>query len=279
MNLLYLNMLTQLFKTVEFIKKRIDYAPEFGIVLGTGLSGLVKDIEVEYELMYSNIPDFPTSTLEFHSGKLLFGKLGGRKIVAMSGRLHYYEGYSMQQITLPIRVLAMLGIRAIFLSNAGGSLNPEFKKGELMILEDHINMLPDNPLRGRHQDEYGPRFPDMSQPYSPELIERALKIAASYNIPLHKGVYVSVPGPNLETRAEYRYLRMIGADVVGMSTVPEVIVACQMGLPVFAMSVLTDECDPANLKPVSIDEIIATAAAAEPDMTLIMKELISSFGR
>ncbi len=272
-------MLTQLFKTVEFIKKRIDYAPEFGIVLGTGLSGLVKHIEVEYELMYSNIPDFPIATVEFHSGKLLFGKLGGRKVVAMSGRLHYYEGYNMQQITLPVRVLALLGIKALFLSNAGGSLNPAYKKGELMILNDHINLLPDNPLRGRHHDEYGPRFPDMSQPYDAALIKEALEIAASHDIVAHAGVYVSVSGPNLETRAEYRYLRMIGADVVGMSTVPEVIVANQMGLPVFAMSVLTDECNPENLKPVSIDEIVETAALAEPNMTLIMKDLITAFAR
>lgn len=272
-------MLTQLFKTVDFIKKRIDFEPEFGIVLGTGLSGLVRDIDIEYELMYSNIPDFPIATVEFHSGKLLFGRLGGRKIVAMSGRLHYYEGYSMQQITLPVRVLALLGIKALFLSNAGGSLNPAYKKGELMILNDHINMLPDNPLRGRHHDEYGSRFPDMSQPYDAGLIARALEIAEGHKIVAHTGVYVSVAGPNLETRAEYRYLRMIGADVVGMSTVPEVIVANQMGLPVFAMSVLTDECNPENLVPVSIAEIIATAAAAEPDMTLIMKDLISSFGK
>jgi len=270
-------MLTQLFKTTEFIKRRIDYQPEFGIVLGTGLSGLVNHIEVEYEIMYSNIPDFPIATLEFHSGKLLFGKLEGRKIVAMSGRLHYYEGYSMQQITLPIRVLALLGIKALFLSNAGGSLNPIIKKGELMIINDHINLLPDNPLRGRHHDEYGSRFPDMSQPYDFEMIKKAMEIADRYKITMHQGVYVSVPGPNLETRAEYRYLRMIGADVVGMSTVPEVIVANQMNLPVFAMSVITDECDPENLKPVSITDIIETAAKAEPNMTLIMKDLISSF--
>jgi len=262
--------------TTQYIKSRIgDFVPEVGIILGTGLGGLVNEIEVEKQLMYSNIPDFPISTLEFHSGKLIFGTLGGVKVVAMQGRLHYYEGYSMQQITFPVRVMKMLGIKTLFVSNASGALNPSFKKGDLMIIEDHISLQPDNPLVGRNDESMGPRFPDMSEPYKHTLIEKGLDIASKNNIVCHKGVYVAVTGPNLETRAEYKYLRIIGGDAVGMSTVPEVIVANHMGLPVFAISVLTDEGFPEELKPVSIEEIIAVAGAAEPKMTLILKELIA----
>ncbi len=269
-------MLEQIRHTTDYLRKRTSFEPEIGIVLGTGLGGLIKDIQIEFEIPYSNIPDFPISTVEFHAGKLIFGTLMGRKVVAMQGRFHYYEGYTMQQITFPIRVLKMLGIKYLFLSNACGCLNPAYKKGDLMIINDHINLQPTNPLIGRNYDNFGSRFPDMSQPYSRELIEKAETIAAKNNITAHKGVYVSVPGPMLETRAEYRYLRIIGADVVGMSTVPEVIVANHMNLPVFAISVITDEGFPEDLKPVSIDEIIRVAAEAEPKMTLIMKELISA---
>lgn len=268
-------MLENIERTTSYIKSRIgDFEPEIGIILGTGLGGLVKEIEIEKQMMYSNIPDFPISTLEFHSGKLIFGKLAGKNIVAMQGRLHYYEGYSMQQITFPVRVMKMLGIKTLFVSNASGSLNPDFKKGDLMVIEDHINLQPQNPLVGNNYDELGPRFPDMSEPYKRTLIDVALKIAASNNIICHKGVYVSVTGPNLETKAEYKFLRIIGGDAVGMSTVPEVIVANHMGLPVFAISVLTDEGFPDTLKPVSVEEIIAVATAAEPKLTLILKELI-----
>ncbi|RCH56779.1 purine-nucleoside phosphorylase [Mucilaginibacter hurinus] len=270
-------MLENIQRTTAYIKSRIgDFEPEAGIILGTGLGGLVNEIEVEKQLMYSNIPDFPVSTLEFHSGKLIFGTLGGVKVVAMQGRLHYYEGYSMQQITFPVRVLKALGIKTLYVSNASGALNPAFKKGDLMIIEDHINMQPQNPLTGRNNEELGPRFPDMSQPYRIDLISKALNIASANNIICHKGVYVAVTGPNLETRAEYRYLRIIGGDAVGMSTVPEVIVARHMDLPVFAISVLTDEGWPEDLKPVSLDEILEVAAAAEPKMTLILKELIAA---
>jgi purine-nucleoside phosphorylase len=262
-------MLENIYHTVSYIKNRIgDFDPEVGIMLGTGLGGLVNEIEVEKQLMYSNIPDFPISTLEFHSGKLIFGKLAGVKVVAMQGRLHYYEGYSMQEITFPVRVMKMLGIKTLFVSNASGSLNPEFKKGDLMVIADHINLQPENPLAGRNNEELGPRFPDMSEPYERTLITKALKIAKQNNI--------AVPGPNLETKAEYRYLRIIGGDAVGMSTVPEVIVARHMSLPVFAISVLTDEGFGEELTPVSVEEIIAVAQAAEPNMTLILKELIAS---
>ncbi|MCD8740684.1 purine-nucleoside phosphorylase [Mucilaginibacter roseus] len=269
-------MLENIHRTTAYIKSRIgDFVPEVGIILGTGLGGLVNEIEVEKQLMYANIPDFPISTVEFHSGKLIFGKLGGVNVVAMQGRLHYYEGYNMQQITFPVRVMKMLGIKTLYVSNASGSLNPGFKKGDLMVIEDHINLQPQNPLIGRNDSDLGPRFPDMSQPYRIDLIEKALNIASANNIICHKGVYVAVTGPNLETRAEYRYLRIIGGDAVGMSTVPEVIVARHMDLPVFAISVLTDEGFPEVLTPVSLEEIIAVAQEAEPKLTLILKELIA----
>jgi purine-nucleoside phosphorylase len=269
-------MLENIQQTTSYIKSRIgDFEPEVGIILGTGLGELVSVIEVEKQLMYSNIPDFPISTLEFHSGKLIFGTLAGKKVVAMQGRLHYYEGYTMQQITFPVRVMKMLGIKTLFVSNASGSLNPDFKKGDLMVIEDHINLQPHNPLIGRNEDELGPRFPDMSQAYRRDLVSKALNIAADNNITCHKGVYVAVTGPNLETKAEYKYLRIIGGDAVGMSTVPEVIVANHMGLPVFAISVLTDEGFPEVLHPVSVEEILAVAHEAEPKMTLILKNLIA----
>ncbi|PST81615.1 purine-nucleoside phosphorylase [Pedobacter yulinensis] len=270
-------MLRALQETVDYIKRKTEnFEPEVGIILGTGLGGLVKEMEVSQQLLYANIPNFPISTLEFHSGKLIFGTLEGKKVVAMQGRLHYYEGYSMQQITFPVRVMKMLGIKNLFVSNAAGSLNPAFKKGDLMIIEDHINLQPDNPLRGINDSDLGPRFPDMSQPYNRELINKATELARSVDIACHKGVYVAVSGPNLETKAEYRYLRIIGADAVGMSTVPEVIVANHMALPVFAVSVLTDEGFPEDLQPFSLEDILETAGRAEPKMTEILKGLIAS---
>jgi len=263
-------------ETAGFIRKKIgDFQPEFGIILGTGLGKLVDEIDVQYSLMYSNIPNFPISTVEFHSGKLIFGKLNGKNVVAMQGRLHYYEGYDMQQITFPIRIMKVLGVKKLFVSNAAGSLNPEVRNGDLGIIEDHINLLPDNPLRGQNLTEFGPRFPDMSEPYNRVMIEQALEIAAKHGITARKVVYVSSQGPNLETKAEYRFMRIIGGDVVGMSTVPEVIVANHMALPVFAISVVTDEGFHDVLKPVSLQEIVAVAEKAEPKMTLILKELIA----
>jgi purine-nucleoside phosphorylase len=269
-------MFQSLHETVLHIKARTEqFEPEIGIILGTGLGGLVNEMEVEFSLMYPNIPNFPISTLEFHSGKLIFGTLNGKKVVAMQGRLHFYEGYNMQQITFPVRVMKALGIKHLFVSNAAGSLNPDFKKGDLMIINDHINLQPESPLRGRNDDEMGPRFPDMSEPYSRQLIAAALDIAKTEGISCKQGVYVSVTGPNLETKAEYKYLRIIGGDAVGMSTVPEVIVANHMDLPVFAISVLTDEGFPEVLSPVSIEDIVETAQQAEPKMTKILSQLIS----
>jgi purine-nucleoside phosphorylase len=261
--------------TTDYIRQRINgFEPEIGIVLGTGLGGLVDEIEVQHRLMYSNIPDFPISTLEFHSGQLIFGILSGKRVVAMQGRLHYYEGYDMKRITFPIRVMKMLGISSLIISNASGALNPDFRKGDLMIIEDHINLQTDNPLRGANHEGLGPRFPDMSEPYNKKMIEAGMEIARKNNITCHKGVYVAVNGPNLETRAEYRFLRTIGADAVGMSTVPEVIVANHMSLPVFAISVLTDEGFPDTLQKVSLESILKAAMEAEPKMTEILKELL-----
>lgn len=263
-------------ESIQSIRRKIgDFTPEFGIILGTGLGKLVEEIEVEFQMMYSNIPNFPISTVEFHTGKLIFGTLNGRKVVAMQGRLHYYEGYSMQEITFPVRVMKGLGIQKLFVSNASGSLNPDIRKGDIGIIEDHINLLPDNPLRGSNDDDLGPRFPDMSQPYNFKMIDQGMEIASKLGYRTHKVVYVSAPGPNLETRAEYRYMRIIGGDIVGMSTVPEVIVANHMNLPVFAISVITDEGFHPALRPVSLKEIVEVAAQAEPKMTSILKELIA----
>jgi purine-nucleoside phosphorylase len=266
----------EILEAVEWLQSRgIDNA-EVGIILGTGLDGLAKQIEVEKEFNYSVIPNFPLSTVEFHFGKLLFGNLGGKKVIACQGRFHYYEGYDMQQVVMPVRVMKMLGVKYVLLSNAAGAVNLDFKKGELMLLDDHINLQSENPLRGQNLDELGPRFPDMSAPYSKLLNSRLEEIASEKNIKLNKGVYASVQGPNLETRAEYRMLKILGADAVGMSTVPEVIACNHMSLPCCCISVLTDECDPEHLAPVDISEIIATAKKAEVLLTSLYCDLIKS---
>jgi purine-nucleoside phosphorylase len=259
---------------VSFIKNLWKETPGTGIVLGTGLGGLVTEISVEKEIPYNFIPHFPVATVESHFGKLICGTIGNKKVIAMQGRFHMYEGYSPSEISFPVRVMKLLGIQTLFISNAAGGINPSFKKGDLMIIDDHINLLGKNPLTGPNDERFGPRFPDMSEPYSFELISLAEKTAATENIPVKKGVYVAVPGPNLETKAEYRFLRTIGSDAVGMSTVPEVIAAVHMGLNCFAMSVITDECDPDNLKPVDIREIIEIAGKAEPKLTRIMSRMI-----
>ncbi|MBI9071627.1 MAG: purine-nucleoside phosphorylase [Melioribacteraceae bacterium] len=261
-------------ETIEVIKQHTSETYEVGIVLGTGLGGLVKDIEIEHELDYSELPYFPLSTVESHQGKLIFGKIGGKNVVAMQGRFHYYEGYTMQQITYPIRVMKFLGVKTLLVSNACGGMNPIYSRGDVMIMEDHINLLGDNPLIGKNEDELGPRFPDMSEPYDKELIKLAEEVALENKVKVQKGVYVAVSGPNLETKAEYRFLRLIGADVVGMSTIPENIVANHMGIKVLGLSIITDECFPDSLKAVDVNEIIETAMKAEPKMTLIMKEVI-----
>ncbi|GJQ64450.1 MAG: purine nucleoside phosphorylase [Melioribacteraceae bacterium] len=260
--------------SLKVIREKSEETYEVGVILGTGLGGLVNDIEIEHEIPYENIPHFPLSTVESHKGKLILGKLGGKNVVAMQGRFHYYEGYTMQQITFPVRVFHFLGVKTLLISNACGGMNPLYRRGDIMIMTDHINMLGDNPLTGKNEDELGPRFPDMSEPYANELIEMAQEAALEHKIKVHQGVYVAVPGPNLETKAEYRFLRTIGADVVGMSTIPENIVANHMGLKVLGMSIITDECFPEALKPVNVQEIIEAAMGAEPKMTKIMKSVV-----
>lgn len=269
-----MQMIEKVGEAVKFLKSKGFESPELGIILGTGLGALADEIDVEHEFVYSNIPHFPIATVEFHRGKLLYGILEGKKVVAMQGRFHYYEGHSMGQVVFPVRVMQQLGIKRLIISNAGGCMNLDWKKGELMLIEDHINLQPDNPLRGHEASAFGQIFTDMSAPYDSEMNKKISNLAEKYEIKVNKGVYVSVEGPSLETRAEYRFLRMIGADVVGMSTVPEVIAANQMGLPVSAISVLTDECDPDNLKPINIEDIIETAKAAEKDLVVLIKGLI-----
>ena len=261
-------------ESLKVIREKTDKSYPIGIILGTGLGGLVDEIEVEQEINYSDIPHFPLSTVESHSGKLIFGKVNGKNVIAMQGRFHFYEGYSMQQITYPVRVMKFLGVDTLLVSNACGGMNPIYSRGDIMLMSDHINLIGDNPLIGKNEDDLGPRFPDMSEPYDQSLIELAEQIALENKIKVQKGVYIAIAGPNLETKAEYRFLRATGADVVGMSTVPENIVANHMGMKVLGISIITDECFPDSLKEVNVQEIISTAMAAEPKMTTIMKEVI-----
>jgi len=265
----------QIKAATEYIQSRTDFQPRFGIILGTGLGALVNDIEISAEIDYDDIPNFPVSTVESHHGKLIFGQLGGAPVVAMQGRFHFYEGYNMKEVTFPVRVLKLLGIEKLFISNAAGGINLNYKIADLMIIEDHIDLTNENPLVGANLDEFGGRFPDMSAPYERKMIDEALAIAKEAGIPCHEGVYAGVSGPNLETRAEYRYLGRIGADAVGMSTVPEVIVARHMNLPVFAISAVTDLCDPDNLEEANIEKILSAAFKAEKGMTQIIKGLVA----
>ncbi len=259
---------------VDAVRTRTGFQPDVAVVLGTGLGGLAKEIDMSAEIAYEDLPGFPLSTVESHAGRLLFGNLGGKKVVAMQGRFHRYEGYTMQQIVFPVRVLHRLGAKTLIVSNACGGMHPLWKPGELMLLADHINLLGDSPLIGANDESLGPRFPDMSEPYDPELRDIARKVARDLHIALREGVYVAVTGPNLETRAEYRFLRGIGADVVGMSTVPEVIAAVHMGMGVLGISIITDACLPDALQPVDVAQIIATAAAAEPDLTRLVSAVL-----
>jgi purine-nucleoside phosphorylase len=269
-------MLQKVQETAAFIKAKIKVTPEVGIILGTGLGGLIHEIEDQVAIPYKEIPHFPVSTVEGHVGQLIFGKLGGRNIVAMQGRFHYYEGYSMQEVTFPIRVMKLLGIELLVLSNASGGLNPDFKIGDLMIITDHINLMPSNPLIGANDDELGPRFPDMSEAYDKQIISKAVKIVRKHNINYRTGVYAGVSGPTFETPAEYNYIRVIGADAVGMSTVPEVIVARHMGLPCFAVSVISDLGVAGKIVEITHKEVIDAASIAEPRMTLLISELLKS---
>lgn len=270
-----MDYLDQIQEAVSLIKKLYSTEVPIGIILGTGLGNLGNQIEVELEIDYKDIPHFPVSTVESHSGKLVFGTLSGKKVVAMKGRFHYYEGYSMKEVTFPVRVMKQLGVNTLMVSNACGGLNPAQEVGDVMIITDHINLFSENPLRGKNCDELGPRFPDMSDAYDRNLIEKALKIGAKHGINLHQGVYAGVEGPNLETPAEYKYLRFIGGDAVGMSTVPEVLVARHSGMRVFGISAITDLGVEGRIHKVDIAYVLAAAAKAEPVMSLVMKELVA----
>ena len=267
-------MLERIKSTVSFIQNKTKFNPEVGIILGTGLGGLVKDIKIEHTLNYEDIPGFPVSTVDGHHGRLIFGELGGKKIVAMQGRFHFYEGYPMEIVIFPVRVLKYLGIKTLLVSNASGGVNPDYEIGDLMIQNDHINLIP-NPLIGKHIPEFGARFPDMSEPYDLKLIEKAKEIAKKNNLKVQVGCYVATTGPTFETPKEYQYFRIIGGDTVGMSTVPEVIVARQMGIPCFAISIITDLGVPGKIVEVTHEEVQKVAAKAEKKMTLIMEKLIS----
>jgi purine-nucleoside phosphorylase len=258
----------------RMIQARWPGQPRIGIILGTGLGALAEDIAAEARIPYEEIPHFPRSTVESHSGRLVGGRLAGKAVVAMEGRFHYYEGYSLQQITFPVRVMKALGCQVLVASNACGGLNPQFAKGDLMVIDDHINLMGDNPLIGKNDDRLGPRFPDLCYPYDRELIALTQAVALEEKIVCHKGVYVAVPGPNLETRAEYRFLRGIGADVVGMSTVPEVLVGVHAGLRNLGLSVITDMCLPDALEPVRLEDILATAAAAEKKLRVLVRRVV-----
>jgi purine-nucleoside phosphorylase len=268
-------MMHEIKEAVEFLRKRGVVTPEVGVILGTGLGNLfVNEIKSPIVINYNSIPHFPVSTVEYHKGQLMYGEVRGKMVLAMQGRFHYYEGYNLKQITLAVRVMKVLGIKNLLISNAAGNLNPKWKKGQLMLIDDHINLIPDNPLRGENYELFGPRFPDMSEPYSKALNTKLKEIAKRKKIKLNEGVYIPVMGPNLETRAEYRFLRTIGGDAVGMSTAPEVIVANHMSLPCCAISVLTDDCDPDNLEPANIKEIIKVAGKAEGKLTELYIDLI-----
>jgi purine-nucleoside phosphorylase len=267
-------MLEKIKQTASFIKDKTKLQPEFGIVLGSGLGGLVSEIDIQHAIDYSSIPNFPVSTVKGHGGKLIFGTLGGKKVIALQGRFHYYEGWTMQEVTFPIRVMKEIGIKRLFLSNAAGGMNTAYQVGDIVFITDHINLMPTNPLIGKNYEELGPRFPDMSDPYDKSLIDLAKRIADKHGFRSHLGIYAGLSGPCFETPAEYRYLRSIGADVVGMSTVPEVIVARHGGTPCFAVSIVTDLGGFDNVQKVSHEEVLAVANEAEKKMTTIIKEIL-----
>jgi purine-nucleoside phosphorylase len=268
-------MLTKFKESFDYIQTQTKVQPTIGIILGTGLGGLVNEINIIDEIPYENIPNFPVSTVKSHSGKLIFGELGGKQVVAMQGRFHFYEGYDMQEVTFPVRVMKFMGIERLFLSNASGGVNPDYEVGEIMIIDDHINLFPAHPLIGKNYDELGPRFPDMSTAYDKKMIALAQEIAKENNIRVAQGTYAGLTGPTLETPAEYKYVRVIGADTVGMSTVPEVIVARHMGIPCFAISIITDLGVEGKIEETSLEDVIEVASRQEPKMTIIMKELIA----
>lgn len=261
-------------ETVSYIKEKTNFTPEYGVILGSGLGGFTNDISIEYTLPYEEIPNFPVSTVQGHKGALVFGTVGGKKVMAMQGRFHYYEGYSMKEVTFPVRVMKYLGVEKLIVSNASGGVNPNFKVGSIMIINDHINFMPEHPLRGKNDERFGPRFVNMSQPYSVEMIAKAKSISQELNIEVHEGVYLGLQGPTFETLAEYKMVKIVGADCVGMSTVPEVIVARHMELETFGVSIITDMGDEESILTISHDEVLEAAKGAEPHLRNLIRELI-----
>ena len=267
-------MWDQVQETVSYIKGKINFSPEYGVILGSGLGGFTEEIAVEYVLPYDEIPNFPVSTVQGHKGALVFGTIGTKKVVAMQGRFHFYEGYSMKEVTFPVRVMKYLGVEKLIVSNASGGVNPNYKVGSIVIIKDHINFMPEHPLRGKNDERFGPRFVNMSQPYSTGMIAKAKAIAQEFNIEIHDGVYLGLQGPTFETLAEYRMVKNLGADCVGMSTVPEVIVARHMELETFGVSIITDMGDEESIQTISHDEVLQAAKGAEPNLRKLVKELI-----
>ena len=270
-------MWEQVQETVSFIQSKFSFTPEYGVILGSGLGGFTEDIQIEFSIPYSEIPNFPVSTVQGHKGALVFGTIGSKKVVAMQGRFHYYEGYDMKQVTFPVRVMKILGVTKLIVSNASGGVNPNYKIGSVILIKDHINMMPEHPLRGKNDERFGPRFLNMSEPYSKSMIQKAKEIAASSQIDVKEGVYMALQGPTFETLSEYRMVKNIGADCVGMSTVPEVIVARHMDMEVFGLSVITDMGDEENIEEVNHLEVLKAAEKAEPSVRKLIKELIIQY--
>jgi len=270
-------MWDQVQKTVSFIKEKTNFTPEYGVILGSGLGSFTDDIQIEFTLPYGEIPNFPVSTVQGHKGALVFGTIGNKKVVAMQGRFHYYEGYSMQEVTFPVRVMKFLGVEKLIVSNASGGVNPNYEVGSVVILKDHINMMPEHPLRGKNDERFGPRFLNMSEPYSINMIAKAKELAEKLNIKVQDGIYLGLQGPTFETLAEYKMVKILGADCVGMSTVPEVIVARHMNMECFGLSVITDMGNEENIETVSHDEVLEAAKKAEPNVRSLIKELILNY--
>lgn len=264
-------------ETVSFIQGMTHFQPEYGVILGSGLGNFVKDIEVEFTLPYGEIPNFPISTVEGHQGALVFGSIGEKKVVVMQGRFHFYEGYSMDEVTFPIRVMKYLGVNKLIVSNASGGVNPDFKVGDVMLISDHINMMPEHPLRGKNDERFGPRFVNMSEPYSRKMLAKAKEIAQKHSIEIKEGIYLGLQGPTYETLAEYRMVKILGADCVGMSTVPEIIVARHMDMETFGVSVITDMGNAESIDEVSHEEVLKAAQGAEPHVRFLVKTLISEY--
>lgn len=270
-------MWEQVQQTVDFIKDKTGFSPEYGVILGSGLGSFTDDIQIEFTLPYGEIPNFPVSTVQGHKGALVFGTIGNKKVVAMQGRFHFYEGYDMKQVTFPVRVMKYLGVTKLIVSNASGGVNPNYKVGSIVIIKDHVNMMPEHPLRGKNDERFGPRFLNMSEPYSRAMITKAKELAHQNSIEVHDGVYLGLQGPTFETLSEYRMVKILGADCVGMSTVPEVIVARHMDVEVFGLSVITDMGDEENIEEVNHEEVLKAAQKAEPQVRLLIKKLIENY--